>query len=318
MSVGIETVSAVIKVCALDAPYLAVTVPHMLAQAKYPFAEKLIIADPRSTFTGKYATRTNVDLGSYRSVLAELEARRVVDRVIWASETSADVEAILGTYFMGGVRKRWSHDRTGAPVYSALLGLELARNHHVLLLDADMLFHSRGPSWVADGVARLKANPEVWFVMSHAGPPPAPMGTRDSLGPRNARGTWHPDAAAWCFRHVTSRYFLVDRRRLRGRVPIVTEGNELEPLETCFSAALQRFGALRINLAVEGNWDLHVHDHGPPFPAWADRIATLVERGVVPRQQLGDYDLKLRQGMHRIPWRALLQREFPEFNPFRA
>jgi len=105
---------------------------------------------------------------------------------------------------------------------------------------------------------------------------------------------------------------------LHGRVPVVAAGDELEPLEVCFSAALQQFGALRVNLAVEGSWDLHVHDHGPPFPAWANRIATLVERGLVPPQQLGDYDLKLRQGMHRIPWRALLQREFPDFNPFPA
>jgi hypothetical protein len=312
-----EPVSAVIKVCALDAPYLSVTVPHMLAQAKYPFAETILLADARTSFTGKYATRATPDVGSYERVLADLEAR-VVDRVIWTAGTGSDVEATLGRYFADDARREWSHDRTGAPVYSALLGLELAAHDHVLLADADMLFHSAGPSWIAEGVATLRASPQTWFVMTHAGPPAAPIGTRESLGPRNRDGHWSAEHGVWCFQHMTSRYFLTDRRRLRGNVPAVCVGDDLEPLELCFSAALRRSGAHRANLALEGSWDLHVHDHGPPFPMWADKIAKLVERGVVPRQQLGDYDLKLRLGMHRIPWRALLQREFPDFNPFKV
>jgi hypothetical protein len=313
-----EPVSAVIKVCALDAPYLSVTVPHMLAQAKYPFAERLLLADPRTSFTGKYATRADRDFAVYERVLAELEARGIVDRVIWATGTPADVESTLNLYFQGQRRNEWSHDRTGAPVYSALLGLELARHDYVVLFDADMLFHSAGPSWVAEGVAELKRAPDTWFVMTHAGPPPAPIGTPGSLGPRNASGHWNAERRVWSFRHMTSRYFLADRRRLRVRVPAVCVGDQLEPLEICFSAALRQTGSHRVNLALEGSWDLHAHDHGPPFPTWADRIAILVSRGVVPRHQLGDYDLKLRRGMHRIPWRALLQREFPDFNPFKT
>jgi hypothetical protein len=313
-----EPVSAVIKVCALDTPYLSVTVPHMLAQAKFPFAERLLLADPRTSFTGKYAMRAECDFDQYQRVLEDLEARRVVDRVVWASGTPAEVRATLNRYFETPVRDEWSHDRTGAPVYSALLGLELAGHDHVVLFDADMLFHSVGPSWVAEGLAALNRSADTWFVMTHAGPPSAPVDTRQSLGPRNASGKWAPESGVWCFKHMTSRYFLADRRRVRGRIPAIAVEGELEPLEVCFSAALKQSGAQRVNLAREGSWDLHVHDHGPPFPAWADRIATLVTRGVVPRQQLGDYDLNLRHGAHRIPWRALLQREFSDFNPFKT
>ncbi|HEY3499160.1 MAG TPA: glycosyltransferase family 2 protein, partial [Polyangiaceae bacterium] len=78
-------------------------------------------------------------------------------------------------------------------------------------------------------------------------------------------------------------------------------------LEQCLGAGLQRTGTFRVNLAREGSWDLHAHYHGDPFPLWAERIAALVERGVVPPLQRGDYDLRLDSAASREAWRALLE-----------
>lgn len=303
-------VSAVIKVCALDASFLEVTVPHMLRQASYPFAEVLLLADPRAVFTGKYASRRAASSAAYRQVLDRLQQSGVVTRVVWADGQREDIQRVLARYFRDPVEAAWSHDVTGAPVYSALLGLELARHDRVLHMDADMLFHGSGRSWVAEGLRQLDADAALWFIMTHAGPPAAALGTAASLGPGNqGRASWDAARALWLFRHVSSRYFLCDRRRLRGKLPVVLEHAGLAPLETCFSAALERESAFRANLALEGSWDLHLADHRPPFPGWALCIARLVERGIVPVAQRGVYDLNLRRDVLRIPWQALLRRE---------
>jgi hypothetical protein len=307
-----EPVSCVIKVCALDAPYLDVVIPHMIRQAKYPFAEVVVIADPRTSFTGKYARRRGQSDSSYRELLARLEQSGIVTRVVWAEATPTDVRAVLGRYFQGGVDGSWSHDVTGAPVYSALLGLEAARHDLVLHMDADMFFHSQAHSWVAEGIAQLDGDVSLWFVMTHAGPPAGPLGTAESLGDQNRQyAVWDAERQLWRFRHMTSRYFLADRRRLRERLPVVMLDGGLAPLEQCFSAALERAGAFRANLSLEGSWDLHVEDHRPPFPAWARSMAHLIERGLTPPGQRGIYDLNLRRSRWRIPWRALILRECP-------
>lgn len=314
---SLEPVSAVIKVCALDAPFLEVTVPHMIRQANYPFAEVVLVADPRTSFTGKYSRRRRIADDSYHDVLRRLETGGAVGRIVWAHPSPDTLKTTLERYFIDPIDDRWSHDGTGAPIYSALLGLEVARSDLVLLMDADMLFCSTGASWVAEGVAMLQRMVDCWFVMTHAGPPAGPVGTPESLGERNrSEATWSEEHRVWLFRHATSRYFLADRRRLRGAVPAVTGPHGIAPLETCFSAALRRARAYRVNLALDGSWDLHVDDHRQPFPVWATFIAALMERGLVPEMQRGEYDLDLRRRTQRIPWRELIVREFPAFDRF--
>jgi hypothetical protein len=310
-------VSAVIKVCALDAPYLEITVPHMLRQAMYPFAEVILVADPRTSFTGKYSRRSRVAESAYRDVLKRLEARGIVDGVVWAAPSPEELKRTLEAYFTDPIEHRGSHDATGAPIYSALLGLELARSDLVLLMDADVFFCSLGKSWVAEGVSTLQRMAGCWLVMTHAGPPAGPIGTSQSLGPKNIHhATWDSAHDVWLFQHATSRYFLTDRRRLRGAVPVVTRPLGLAPLESCLSAGLQRAQAYRANLAIDGSWDLHAEDHREPFPAWAAHIAALVERGMVPEGQRGRYDLNLRRRAERVAWRALIERESPAFERF--
>lgn len=307
-----KPVTAAIKVCALDTPLLPLIVPHMLKQARYPFAETLLVADPRTDFSGKYARRSRVTRAEYEGTLASLVAAGHVDRVVWAEPEPAKVASLFERYFEEQVSVRWTHDMTGAPVFSALLGLEAAQHDLVVLFDADMLFHSSGTSWVAEGVQVLQELPSAWLVMTHAGPPAGPLGAPESLGLRNQVGAWDAERRLWLFHHASSRYFLTDRRHLRGTIPAVYEKGQLEPLERCLSVALRARGAHRVNLAREGSWDLHVEDHGPPFPAWCRHVIALVERGLVPKQQLGHYDLNLRRAAQRRPWQALIQGEFPE------
>jgi hypothetical protein len=280
----------------------------MAAQAKHPLSETLIVVDPRLEFDGKYARRAKSSRAALDRVLGELGARGVIDRVVEATAAPGRVEEVLGRYFGPSERALPTHDVTGSPIFPALLGLEEARTDHVVLMDCDMFFHSSGESWVAAALDVLSDDAQAWLMMTQAGPPAGPLGTLLSLGLRNAaRATWDERRRLWRFKSASTRYFLTDRRKLRGKLSALWRRAGLLPLETCISHSLERHAAYRGNLALEGSWDLHAHSHDAPFIEWAPAIAELVSRGVAPALQLGNYDLRLDRSEARAAWEALLR-----------
>ncbi|HEY3496848.1 MAG TPA: glycosyltransferase family 2 protein, partial [Polyangiaceae bacterium] len=243
-------VSALVKATILDAPYLGAIVPHMLAQAKCRFAERLVIVDPRPEFSGKYRDRPRGTRALLDAVLSKLVREGHVDRVLEVSSERETVERVMSAYFgpEGGALPTYA--ASGGPIFPTLFGLESVATDHVLQMDADMFFHADGVGWVDEGL-KLLTDPSIWLVMSQAGPPAGPVGSRASLGRKNARrARWDGERGVWKFTTASTRYFLTDRRRLRGNVPVVWHAPvELVPLEQCLGAGLQRAGTFRVNLA---------------------------------------------------------------------
>lgn len=300
-------VSVLVKATILDAPYLAVLVPHMLAQAGVAFSERVIVVDPRPEFSGKYQSRPRGTRHELDAVLSRLLGRNVIDRVIDVPSNRDEVAAVMTKYFGAEGERMPTHAVTGGPIFATLFGLEAVSTDHVLAMDADMFFHAAGISWVQEGL-QLFDDPTTWLVMTHGGPPAGALGTQQGLGQRNAvRAHWDPRRRVFRFETASTRYFLADRRRLRGKLPVLWQGPDVLPLEQCISAGLQQHGAARLCLERDGSWDLHAHYHGAPFPEWAPRIAELVERGTVPRLQRGNYDLRLDSASSRVAWKALLE-----------
>jgi hypothetical protein len=301
-----ERVSVVVKATVLDAGYLPVMLPHMLSQAHFPFAERTVVVDPRIEFTAKYRDRPRSTRAQLDRVLRRLEDERVIDRVIEVPSDPKLIEDVMRAYFGENASHVPTHSALGCPILATLFGLQRAVTDRIVQMDADMFFHAADVSWVHEGLSVLE-DPSVWLVMTHAGPPCGPVGTRASLGPANEHAPeWDERAKGWRFQSASTRYFLTDRRRLHGKVPVVRDGAAMRPLEDCLSAGLCREGAFRVNLAREGSWDLHVFDHGPPFLQWAAHIAWLIERGIVPSEQRGNYDLRLDQPPWRRAWRPLI------------
>jgi hypothetical protein len=301
-------VSAVIKATVLDTDFLAATVPHMLAQARFDFAERIVVVDRRPEFTGKYQDRPRSTRAALDEALASLVARNVIDRVLDVPTRPDEIEPVMGLYFGAQYAHRIpTHGMPGCPIFTTLFGLEAAPTDLVVQFDADMFFHADGTSWIEEG-ARVLEDPGVWLVMTHSGPPAGPLGARSSLGRANAdRASWHSPSRTWRFADASTRYFLTDRRRLRNRLEPLWHGSGLRPLEECISAALGRHRACRANLAREGSWDLHGWDHGPPFPDWAERVARAVEEGRVPEAQRGIYDLRLDLAPFRRVWEPFVR-----------
>jgi hypothetical protein len=306
-------VSAFVKATVLDVPYIETMTRHMLAQTKFNFAERVLLVDPRLEFSGKYRNRARFERAALDQAASRLIADGVIDRVLEVPYESSEIERVLGSYFVPPGKKVPTHAMTGGPVYPTLWGLEHMKNDFIVQFDGDMFFHAPGPSWIEAGLRVLANDPNIWFAMLHGGPPAGPPNSRESLGPLNARRSSHDaNARGWLFRNVSTRYFLTDRRRLRGRVPAARRGAGLLPLEQCLSMALFRERAARISLPSSIGWDLHAHSHAAPFAEWAGRIADLVMRGIVPDMQRGSYDLRLDVPEKREAWqRALFDLETP-------
>lgn len=298
-------VGVMIKATVLDAPYLETMARHMIAQARYPFAERVIVVDRTLSFSGKYRNRPRLGMDALDAILERLLAEDVIDAVRDVDPSPARVHAVMERYFGAQGRSTPTHAATGGPIYATLFGLESMGSDSVLQMDADVFFHSGETSWVRQAAALLHRDPSLWLMMTHPGPPAGPRG--QSLRGRNARSAvWDADRDLWRFRHATTRYFLCDRRRLHGRLRPIAQMGGVAPLEQMISAAMARQGACRAALGDLESWHLHAWHHGDPFPQWVATLARLIEEGRFPDIQRGEYDLRLDQPISRREWGKLV------------
>ena len=298
-------VGVMIKATVLDVPYLEVMVRHMLAQAHYPFAERVIVVDRRMEFSGKYRDRPRMNSASLDKALDRLVSDGVIDAVKDVDMRPDLVREINERYFGGQARNVPTHASTGGPIYPTLFGMEMMASDYVLQMDGDLFFHSKADSWVSAALKHLLEDPSIWLMMTHPGPPAGSPGA--SLGTSNLRrASWDKMRRIWRFRQATTRYFLCDRRNLHGKLVPIFRAGGCAPLENLISLALQRNGAFRGALGDLNSWHLHSWYHGTPFPDWAEAIARQVEAGRYPEIQRGEYDLRLDRPPSQSAWARLI------------
>lgn len=298
-------VTAIVKATVQDAAYLGVMVPHMLRQARYPFAERILVVDPRREFAGKYRTRGAVSRQELDRVLDHLKARGEIDRVLEVPYGEDAVATINRAYFgRPGVP---THATTGGPIYPTLWVMEQAATDLVLQFDANIFFYTDGDSWVARALECMRRDPRYWLMMTHAGPPVGPSG-RSLAGANLRRARWDGGRGVWRFHTASTRFFLTDRRKLHGRLQVQGSGGGCLPLEQCIGRALTAHGAFRGDIGNCRSWHLHAYSHADPFPDWAPRLVEAIEQGRYPACQAGLYDLSLDRPRDREQWKAILFR----------
>jgi glycosyltransferase involved in cell wall biosynthesis len=309
-SATLPPVGVMVKATALDAPFLDVMVRHMIDQAHFPFAERAIVVDRPSAFSGKYSTRRRTPERELDRVLECLLKDGVVNVVREVDASPHRVEHITTCYFPDLDRPIPTHASSGGPIHATLFGLESMSTDYVLQMDADVLFHGGPVSWVRCALDCMATDPTLWLMMTHPGPPAGPAGR--SLGPAHRhRPEWDEVLALWRFRHATTRYFLCDRRKLRSHLMLVEGVNGAAPLERCISRALQKHGGYRGNLGDHQSWHLHAWSHDPPFPSWARALTRAVAAGAFPAQQRGRYDVRLDRRSDRESWAKVIDRLTP-------
>jgi glycosyltransferase involved in cell wall biosynthesis len=299
-------VGLMIKATVLDTPFLDVMVRHVIGQAHYSFVERAIIVDRPPVFSGKFSKRPRTSQEELDRVLDGLLRDGVVDCVREVDLASETIEAITARYFPSSVQRVPTHSASGSAIYATLFGLESMSTDHVVQMEADILFHTGPASWIVRALQCMEADPRLWLMMTHPGPPVGPTG--GSLGPENRRrAMWDAKLGIWRFRHATTRYFLCDRRTLRNRLSLIQTAGVCAELEQCISHALKKNGAFRGNLGDLQSWHLHVWYHGEPFPAWAPLLIRAVEAGSFPPIQRGHYDLRLDRLLDRCQWEQCIK-----------
>jgi hypothetical protein len=297
-------VGAVVLVPAAAASSAEALVPHILGQAQFPFRDRAAIVDGPSS-------------AAVDAALDRLVRDGHLDRILRAPRDTGERRALCARYFPDAESARGQQGATpegAAPetadgsLLAELAALDLAGSDHVFLARLGTFFFTSGVSWVAQALSRLRDDPSLWLVTTQAGPPLGASGTlRSQSGSETTRASWDRRAHLWRLRDAAAPAFLIDRRRLRGRLRFDDLNDPAAGLSDCLSAALGRAGAARGALGLKGSWALHAPAAHPLFPAWAPHIARLVEQGIVPATQRGP-EIRLGDPPARDEWQPLIER----------
>jgi hypothetical protein len=197
----------------------------------------------------------------------------------------------------------------GGPFYSYLYGLWSSPARTLVHMDGDMMFGGGSKTWIAEAEARMAADPRCLFVAPLAGPPhpDGPQGA-NLLQPGHAPDVVEP-ARAYAYRSVSTRIFVTDTQRFRTEflpldhlAPTARErfkarllGNPplFREFERILSETMRARGFYRLDLLGqgEGMWSIHPPFRNPAFFAGLEGLIGRIERGDVPPEQRGLYDI---------------------------
>jgi hypothetical protein len=308
-----------------DLRHAAQIVPHQLRAWRTQFDEALLTLDLHRS-AGHYGRGWDEGREAIERMVEELAAGESGARVVHVDYSSEAIASVSDAFFGGRRVPAKAHD--GAPVYAYYFGLWAARNDHVLHVDSDMLFGGGSSAWMGEATSALADREELLFCNPLAGPPTSDGTLPQRVVDRMLRWGGElptPDPAPWpAFRlaHVSSRLFLVDRRKLverLGPIPLRRPGiagwrgarasspttvrhllaarlrgrEHVATPEDTLSALMRERGLFRLDFlgSAPGMWSLHPTDRSEAFFAALPRIVELVENGDMPAEQLGDYNI---------------------------
>lgn len=292
-----------INVAPTDLPHATSVLPHQLRQLSGQVQEILFTLDlHRTAHGGRFGEAWEERRGPMEELLADLCRDRPgahVSKVDYDAKVMGEIaESFFATPFMP------EKDTKGAPIYPYFHGLYTAQHDLVMHLDSDLLFGGGSQTWVAEAVELLERHGDVLACNPLPGPPmDTPRLRRQSATP------FEDGAFAFRFPSLSTRLYLIDRRRLherllplelKGPIRLVSRlkarlhGNPpYRAAEMVISDAMVQAGLSRVDFlgAEPGMWSLHPLFRSPDFYRELPRLIERVETGDVPEAQRGDYDL---------------------------
>ena len=279
-----------------DAPFIGMTLPHLLRMCAYDFRDVIVVFDdlPKA---GRDADAASEPLAALKG----MQDDGVISKIVRLSTVHSRERQLSEKYF--GRTLPGARDRRGIPLLGWIAGLDEARTDFVVHFDSDILLHQRrGHSWLTEAMALIRSDSSAMFVAPRPGPPTVDGGLRGQQVPPTLG-----EDGNFRFKQFSSRRFLISKRRFEALLPtplLYTSrrdrmlmklgfGNALQMWEECVSATLQRSGYYRVHLASPTAWSVHCKDHSPRWVAALPSILARVEAGVFPEAQAGYYDLRL-------------------------
>jgi hypothetical protein len=217
-----------LNLCAGDLAYAESTVPALVATHRPDVAEVLVVADAcRPSSTPWLHAGSRFPAGEFegrvarlRELCAGLQARGIVDRVVWL-EPRADALRTLNARYTGIATAR-SHDHLGHAFSAYFLGWDSPRTRYVAHFDADIvLWQQPGFSWLRAAVAALTRDETLLAASPRIAPPLADANRMVNV--EAAGSGWLPSwpldrvPVGWRSPWFSTRCHVMDRERL-GRV----------------------------------------------------------------------------------------------------
>lgn len=285
-----------------DAPLAEHLLPHQMRVLASQVDEVLLTVDLQRRRGSRYRSEDHeAEHRRLQRVLARVCADQPRARVVTV-DYSAPARERVARDFTGGAPVPLQAEN-GSPFYAYLYGLHAATADHVLHLDADMLLGGGSATWVREALDWMARDASVLACNPLPGPPTADGRLRTQQAERVAAP--YP---AWRFRALSTRIFLLDRRRFlagRLRVPLLQPAwpkraqawvHYTAPyvaLEDSLSALMRAEDLSRLDFLGKGGglWSLHPVHRSARFYRELPALIARVESGDVPDGQRGDYDL---------------------------
>lgn len=291
-----------------DARHVVHTLPHQIRAWGGQVGRVLITLDLHRSRAGRYRNNEFDDnLRKITATLDDIGRRHPIE--VAEVDYSPDVRRkVARSFFLSRdiPNKAWD----GGPFYSYFYGLWAAKADYVLHMDSDMLYGGGSQHWMEEAIALLQARPQLLFAAPLSGPPRADnmlLGQRGWFSGEVRREPGLP--LAYLFPTVSTRIFLLSPPLLRERLGMLTltpptvsqklrawiMGNPPRALEaeTVLSRNMRAHGLSRMDFlgSGQGMWSLHPPFRSELFYRQLPQLIESVERGRVPDEQRGRYDL---------------------------
>lgn len=292
-----------INVAPVDLPHAAHILPHQLRQWAGQVQEILFTFDlHRTPHGGHFGEGWEERRAPMRELLEDLCAGHPGARIAEVDYAPEKMSELAAAYTGGSPIP--TKDTKGAPFYPYFYGVHEARNDLVFHLDSDLMFGGSSQVWIDEARVLLADHPDVLVCSPLPGPPSAD----GKLVGHSAQRFAH-SSPAYLFKTLSTRLFLIDRRRMRARLlPLRLlgparaisgakarlHGNPpYRAAELVISEAMSAAGMYRVDLlgAAPGMWSLHPPFRSEEFYRELPRLIERIESGDIPEAQRGDYEL---------------------------
>ena len=274
--------------------------PHQLAVLGSQVDEVVFNLDlhrSRGDFTIGWDEHLSPMRDYLESVAADLPNARVVE-----VDYSPDARRRVNDAYFGGAMAPLKNFR-GRPFYTSIEPWTTVSCDWLLHLDSDMLLGGGSSSWVAQAQQLIRDNATYVLASPLPGPP-----REDGTVLRQGDAQYVQPAPAIIVPRMSWRIFLTHIPKfrakvgpipllpapLKGRIWTLREDNPpYEKIENIVGRQMQRHGLHRIDFlgSAPGLWSLHPPLRSEQFYASLPDLIERVERGDVPPEQRGDYDM---------------------------
>lgn len=284
-----DDTTLIVKTCGMDHTILEQQVHHIINQITQwdSFASRLLVIDPK---VGDFLRRWNEgDLENLMHTAERLKKEGWIDEILVSPNEDKDLVAqVLGRWFSKYSNK--THNVEGVPLFPQLWGFEQVQTQYMLQMDADVMFSRCEDD---DVINEMKRAIEADLVFGVGFNIPQPLG-REVL---QYHGSFVPEVRCGFF----------DVLRMKNQAPYPNLISEDGRLEKSWYRSIEDYQNQTGWRCLRGGRSTSVYVHpmnsmknDVPFH---DRVLDLIEQNLIPKEQLGHWDVVEDRTAWRYPSR---------------